>query len=331
MFTTTGIEYENILNLTKLKKPYLNKMKLPILNMINRLLITFSMILLSQQLLSAQSAYKIPFTLTNQNNIIIEATLNDQDTVSLMFHTAANALTLTKEAIEKMRTIRFEGADTVKSWGGADNSSRYSKNNTLLIGNQKWTNIPLWENLNSGPGSGGKFGLELFEGKVIEINFDKRIIVIRNKLPLNLQGYDKLKLTYKNEMMFVDASGKIGDNQLTHPFLIHSGYAGTVLFDDQFTVDNHLDEKLTVTSEKNLKDSFGNILKTKKALIESLTIGKITLNNVPVGFFQGALGRQKMSILGGDLLKRFNTVISADRSTIYLKSNNLIDTVYANI
>lgn len=297
----------------------------------SRLLLAFSIIIVSQQLLSAQSVYKIPFTLTKQNNIIIKAKLNGQDTVSLMFHTAANALSLTKDAIEKMKSIQFEGADTVKSWGGADNTSRYSKSNSLQIGRRKWSNVPLWENLNSGPGSGGKFGLELFEGKVIEINFDKHILVIRNELPLNLNGYEVLKLVYKDDMMFVDASAKIGDKFFEHPFLMHSGYAGSVLFDDQFTAENQLDEKLTITSEKHLKDSFGNVLKTKKAIIPSLTIGNIILSDVPVGFFQGAIGRQKMSIIGGDLLKRFNLLISADRSTLYLKPSKLKGSAYANI
>lgn len=45
--------------------------------------------------------------------------------------------------------------------------------------------------------------------------------------------------------------------------------------------------------------------------------------NIPVGFFTGALGRQKMSIVGGDLLKRFNLIIDAERANIYLKENKL--------
>lgn len=300
-------------------------MKLQVKILLKGLLINSCLIMLSNSFLLAQSAsiYKIPFTLTAQNNIVIKATLNGKDTVSLMFHTAASSLTLTHEAIEKMKSLHFEGTDTVKSWGGAENASRYSKSNTLQIGNNKWNEIPLWENLNSGPGSGGKFGLELFEGKVIDINYDQKMITIRKNMPASIKDYEQLNLSFRDEMMFIEAKCKIGNELLSNEFLIHSGYAGSVLFDDKFTAANHLDEKLVVTSEKVLKDSFGNVLKTKKAVIPFFTIGKTKLNDVAVGFFQGALGRQKMSIIGGDLLKRFNIIISADRKTIYIKPNSL--------
>ncbi len=113
--------------------------------------------------------------------------------------------------------------------------------------------------------------------------------------------------------------------------LIHSGYSGSILLDDQFVADNKLGEKLKVIDEKELKDSFGHILKTEKAIMPGFVIGKEKLSNVPVGFFQGAIGRQKMSIMGGDLLKRFNIIIDADRQYIYLKANHLKGSDHLNV
>ncbi|SDD12539.1 aspartyl protease family protein [Pedobacter soli] len=277
---------------------------------------------------SSAKTYSIPFKLTSQNNIAIRALINGQDTVSLMFHTAANSLTLTTEAISKMKSPRFEGADTVKSWGGGENSSRYSKNNLLQIGKKKWDHIPLWENLNSGPGTGGKFGPELFEGQFIDIDFDKKIMTISNDLPAKAKAYTKLEAEYKDDMLFINAGCEIGTEQLSLPFLIHSGYAGAVLFDDTFTNNNQLDQKLKIVSEKNLKDSFGNVLTVKRAVLPALIMGENKLNEVPAGFFKGAIGRQKMSIIGGELLKRFNIVISADRKVVYLKPNGLFNLPY---
>jgi hypothetical protein len=60
-----------------------------------------------------------------------------------------------------------------------------------------------------------------------------------------------------------------------------------------------------------------------KAILPALKIGTVKLSNVPVGFFSGALGRQKMSVLGGDILKRFNIIIDSKREYIYLKPNKL--------
>jgi len=103
------------------------------------------------------------------------------------------------------------------------------------------------------------------------------------------------------------------------------------LFDDEFVTENKLDQKLKIVDEKQLKDSYGNILKTQKAVLSLLSIGNMNLPNVPASFFTGGIGRQKMSIIGGDVLKRFNIIIDANRTFIYLKANKLKTLNYSNI
>lgn len=295
---------------------------------------TFKIILLFS-LLSlttfAQQKTVIPFTLTQYNNLSIKAVLNQKDTVNLMFHTAANAVTLTEEALQKITSLKFNRTDSVKSWGGNDNTSRFSKSNTLQIGSLKWNNVPIWENKNSGQHTDGKFGLDLFEQKIIEIDYDKNVLIIHNVLPQKIKTYQKLKLTFENEMMFIEAKSINGKNSYTNKFLIHSGYAGAVLYDDKFIAENKIAEQLSITDEKQLKDSFGNILKTKKAILPIFAIANIKLNNVSVGFFEGAIGRQKMSIIGGDILKRLNIIIDAKREFIYVKPNKLKNWAYLNV
>ena len=270
----------------------------------------------------------IPFELTPANNIAVKATLNKKDTVTLMFHTAANSLTLTEDAVKKMSSLVFDGADSVKSWGGNGNTSRFSKSNTLEIGNRKWEHVPIWENINSGPQTGGKLGLELFDGKIVEIDFDKKVIVLHTKLPGKAKRFEKLKLTYEDEMMFVEGTCEVGGKLLINRFLIHSGYSGTLLLDDQFTALNKIDTQLKIVDQKTLKDSFGNVLVTNKAVLPSFKLGSKRMVSIPVGFFTGALGRQKMSIIGADLLKRFNMIIDAERAHIYLRENKSISSGY---
>lgn len=272
----------------------------------------------------------IPFQLTDYNNLSVQAILNDKDTVQLMFHTAANAVTLTEESMKKVKSLSFAGADTVKSWGGGNNVSRFSKSNVLKIGGLQWQNVPIWENKNSGPQTDGKFGIDLFAHKVIELDFDKNRMVIYSELPAKTKKYQKEKLLFENDMMFLEGNCLIGNSLVSNKFLIHSGYSGGILFDDTFAGNNKLDEKLTITAEKELKDSFGNVLKTKKAIVPKFMLGNEVLQEVPVGFFSGALGRQKMSVIGGDILKRFNVIIDSQREHIYLKANSLKNTSYTN-
>jgi hypothetical protein len=278
----------------------------------------------------SEAAYIIPFQLTAYNNLSVQAILNKKDTVHLMFHTASSGVFLTEVAVKKSQSLHFDRTDTLKSWGGGGNEARYSKNNSLQMGALQWDDVSIWENKNTGQYTDGKFGTDLFANKIVEIDFDKKVIIIHASLPQKIKKYQKLKMTVENDCMFIESLCVTDSSTFAHKFLIHSGYSGAVLLDDQFVHKNKIAEKLKITGEKELKDSYGNILKTQKAILPAFKIGHTTLSHVPVGFFAGAIGRQKMSIIGGDILKRFNIIVDAQRAFIYLKSNSLRKSDYTN-
>ncbi len=270
----------------------------------------------------------IPFELTSHNNLSIQVILNKKDTLHLMLHTASYGVDLTEATTARVKSLNWERVDTLKSWGGDGNTSRSSAGNLLQIGGLRCENIPVWEDKNSGQDTDGKFGINLFKGKVVEIDYDKKQIVIYNSLPKKVRRYEKLPLVAEKNMLFVEGNCRIGSTVVKNKFLIHSGYFGSILLDDQFVADNKLDERLATIGEKDLKDSFGHVIKTKKAILPVLELGNEKLDSVPVGFFPGAIGRQKMSILGGDVLRRFNIVIDAERQYIYLRSSSLKKVAY---
>ncbi|WP_276225269.1 hypothetical protein [Niabella beijingensis] len=268
----------------------------------------------------AQEKYfRFPFELTATNNLSVPVRINGTDSLHLMFHFAADAVALTNEATRRMVSVRFERTDSVSSWGAAGNASRFSSDNTLQIGDQTWSHLPLWEDQYSGKGTDGKFGLHLFTKKALLIDFDKKQVTVGSHF--STAGYKKLKLIHKNGMLFIEAALHIGGNSYPNQYLLHTGYSGGLLLDDGFVATNHLGRLLSVTETKELKDAFGNIVKVQKATAPRLSIGAFLFDNVPVGFFEGKLGTQQMSFIGGDLLKRFNIIIDAKRQFVYLKPN----------
>jgi hypothetical protein len=289
------------------------------------ILVLIGPILMGQEKTQAQANLiidTIPFELTSHNNISIEAVLGSIDTLHLMFHTAASAITVTTKATEKMKSIHWDKQIDIGSWGGRANS-RYSKNNTLEIGKLNWDSVAVWEVKNSGPTTDGKFGPNLFEGYYIEIDFDENYIILHESLPSKAEDYLKMKVFTAKGELFIQGTSTIDGIDYENQFLIHSGYGGTLLFDDKFVEESNIGERIEIKDEKELKDSFGNVLKIKKGSLPKFTIGDIELSDVPVGFFEGKMGQQHKSVMGGDLLKRFNIIIDGDREFIYLKANKL--------
>ena len=268
----------------------------------------------------SDDSIQIPFELTCHNNIAIKALINDTDSVVLMFHSAASSLTLTTEISNSLTSVNWTEETEVNSWGGSSNA-RFSASNKLTIGTMVWDSLQVWETQNSGPTTDGKFGPNLFDGYVIEIDFDHNLITLHRALPEKISEYTKTALTYEDEFMFIEGISTIEGKAYENRFLIHSGYGGTILYDDPFVAKTKIGSLIEITDEKELKDSYGNVIKTKKGNLPAFTIGNETLTDLTVGFFEGSIGRQTMSVMGGDLIKRFNWIIDVDRSVAYLQPN----------
>lgn len=264
----------------------------------------------------------IPFQLTDQNNIVVKVILNDTDALNLMLHTAASDVTVIEEAAQKFNSVKFTETDKVKSWGG-ESDARFSKGNQVQIGALKRTNIIVWEGKNSGKYTDGKFGLDFFQNRIVEIDFDHSRIALHDHLPRKVKNYERLKIENQNGQLLIQGNCLLDGKAYTNKFLIHSGYSGGILLDDAFAASAGVDGKIKITDESSLKDSFGNTIKVKKGILPEFVLGKATLSNVPTGFFAGAIGAQKMSIIGGEILKQFNLIFDIANNDLYLEQRSL--------
>jgi hypothetical protein len=271
---------------------------------------------------SLQRDSKIAFVLTESNNIAIPAIIDRRYSVNLMFHTGVDAVSLTKDATSRLSGLKLDKSETVTSWGGKA-KSRYGENHSIQMADLSWERVTIGESDFSGPGTDGKFGPNLFSAKIVAIDFDSCTISLQDKLPEIDAAFERLDLIVKNDRMFIEGAVQIGDRQYKHKFMIHSGFGGTLLLDDEFVSTNKLAEQLPTTSVTELKDSFGNIVKTRNVFLPSMSFGNFRLDGVSVGLFDAALGKQKMSLVGGNILKRFNIVLNLKEAHIYLKPNKL--------
>ncbi len=273
----------------------------------------------------------IPFQLTSQGNISVQTIINNKDTCSLMLHTAVTEASLTEEAALQIFDSQSGQYATSQSWGG-QNQIKYILNNSLSIGPFSWDSLTIWVSKLSGPETQGKFGPNLFEDQVIEINYDESILIIHSSMPQDNVTSSYSKLTYESDrgIMYIKGNLNIGGVYISNQFMVHTGYGGTILLDDNFVSKNAISTQLKVISESQLKDAAGNIIKTKKALLSEFDIQGIKFFNIPVSFFEGRLGNESTSVIGNELLKRFNIILDQKNATIYLKPNNNMTLPFAS-
>lgn len=278
---------------------------------------------LSVSILPAQDT--LSFHLTPKNNISIQGTINGQDTLNFMFHTAASEVSLIEEAAKHIYDLKSSKSVTSHSWGG-EGQAKYILNNELSIGAFTWDSLTFWVDRLSGQGTEGKFGPNLFKDHIIELDYENQEMILHDSSPeiLATEAFNKFTLTTDRGSMYLEGELRIGENHYVNKFMIHSGYSGTILLDNQFAGENRIGEQVDVFSESQLKDSYGNVLKTRKAILPAFEIAGHTFTELPFSFFEGTIGNQRKCVLGSEILKRFTIFLDQQNNWIYFKPNELM-------
>lgn len=267
----------------------------------------------------------LPFRLTEANNLSMPVMVNGKETLHLMFHTAVDSISLTSKAAGQIESVKIDDAVDVQSWGGVEKAG-ISRGNRVQMGSLVWENQTFFIDELSGPETDGKFGQTLFDGKIIEVNFDRSELVIHPSLPSFVSEvgsiYRRLDYTSDGGSMFLSGELTVGDSKIPNSFMLHTGFSGTALLDDPFVSRHNLSSKWETLSERSLQDAFGNVVKTKKVKVAAIEFAGIPFENVPIEVFEGSIGRQTSSVLGGELIKRLNLVIDTPNHHLYFCPNS---------
>lgn len=275
-------------------------------------------LLLWSATLLAQSPDTLHFQFNEVNNMIVDATLNGRDSLKLMFHLAESEVSLTEAAVGRLDSIKLQDGGTANTWGGT-HSIKAAIDQQLQIGNWQWDSLMIFVDRLSGPGSDGKFGPSLFGDRLIEVDFTHQLLILHPQAPDDLTDYASIPIEMDGTLMFVEVESRVADSLLRHRFLLHSGYGGGLLFDDAFADTYALGTKLSIIKEQQLKDSFGNVLTTKQAVLPEVLLGGIAIEEVPAGFFEGEIKRQSISVMGMEVIRHFDLIIDRKSSTLYVR------------
>ncbi|HCA06390.1 hypothetical protein [Chryseobacterium sp.] len=259
----------------------------------------------------------IKLSINEQNTMLVKTILNKTDTLTLNFDTGSSDLTLTRETLK----------NKIKS-------SLKSGSNALEIGNKIYKEFSIYPADLSGHGTEGRFGWDLFDGMIVELDYDKGIMAVHSQLPKEVKkdkSYSKLAIKYFNNVFFVESSIKQGKSINTDWYLFDTGYQRTVMLDGPmlkeqgFPVDTMKEIKRVV-----MKGAQGNDVPVITSGLESLTLGKYALKNIPAQVLSQSrlVSRSRMHILGNEILKRFNVFFDFQNNVVYLKPNKLMAEKY---
>ncbi|WP_223607533.1 hypothetical protein [Chryseobacterium sp. OSA05B] len=259
----------------------------------------------------------IKLSINEQNTMFVKTVLNKTDTLILNFDTGSSDLTLTRENLK----------NKIKS-------SLTSGSNVLEIGNRVYQDFRIYPADLAGHGTEGRFGWDLFDGMIVELNYDKGIMAVHSQLPKEVKkdkSYSKLTIKYFNNVFFVEGSIKQGKSTNTDWYLFDTGYQRTIMLDGPMLKEQGFPvHTMKEIRRVVMRGGQGNEVPVITSGLESFTLGKYTLTNIPVQVLSQSrlVSRSRMHILGNEILKRFNVFFDFQNNVVYLKPNKLMDEKY---
>ena len=269
----------------------------------------------------------IPFELTPANNIKFKAQLNGKDSLDLFFDTGGTELVLTFDAIRNRTSLLddYEGEYVEEDY------ELLGDLNSLSMGGLSWDSLTVFPARIGPEGTDGHFGWDLFEGRIVELNYDAGVMVLHSSLPGLSSDYAKLDIEYTHTLFCIPGNLKVEGATFADRYLFDTGFQRAIVMDRELRAEENFPDSLPVIKEARLKNSKGTEFVNRVVLVDQICYGSACAKQVPVQLISTPNpARFKTHIAGNELLKRFNAVLDFQNGHVYLKANSLMDLPYAD-
>lgn len=267
----------------------------------------------------------IPFALGNDDRIYITGKVNNSDQLKLFFDDGADNTILFPSAFNKNAKLNFNGSIENNGTGGTE-TRKTSDFNDVQLSDLYWKNeFVMYVDKQIGEGD-GTIGYDLFEDKIVEIDFDKCLMIIHDTGYDPGEGYTKLKMNLNGgEVPSIPVTLLNQNEKYVASFLFDLGATGCLFLNQGFLARNNLYGTMKELGVARTTGAGSEVIKTTRAVLPGLILGGHNFQQVPVNLENSSEHDPGTGVLGMNLLKRFNIVLDYQNNLIYLRPNKHID------
>ena len=262
----------------------------------------------------------IPFFINKFNTNYLSVVFNNADTLLLNFDTGATEVSLTNDALKQKVKSHFALYDTLYNIKVGPRTLQSKIYDIRLAGNEV----------------DGLLGWDMFDGMIVELDYDRNQMVLHSKMPGNIannRAYSKFKIRYIKNKPFIESEISQGGVKSKGWFLFDLGYQKTVMLDNDLLREARFPaDRMEVIKKVMMHGTRGNEIPVVTANLETLKLGNFDLKDVPAQIMEQnkPMRGVNIHILGSEVLKKFNTVLDFQKNAIYLKPNHFYEAAYAD-
>lgn len=263
-------------------------------------------------------ANTIPFTL-HGSRIYLKGLLNNSKPVNIQFDLGAGSTCVNRQSAEKLG-MQFDGKTTVINTQGT-NQALTSSANALTIGDINWRAVSIVQVGNMKPEEDLIIGNSLFRDKVVEIDYDRSLLIIHNQVPYYGRDYISTPVWFEQDRPKFQVVTEVGGKRYSFWFLFDTGRDATMALGSDFTAYEGLWNKLDSLTTVN-----GRKIVRLDAEIIGVRFPDIVTNAHDPAHPEGS----RSTLVGNQILNHFNVILDNLHGLIYLKPNSRSNEPYSN-
>ncbi|WP_126972903.1 retroviral-like aspartic protease family protein [Gynurincola endophyticus] len=259
----------------------------------------------------------IPFEIIG-SRIYLQGKLNNERSVKIQFDLGAGTTCINK-AIASQSGLTFNSQTLVNNTQGT-NLSKTSTGNQLTIGALSWQEVPFTEVSNMQSHEDLIIGNSLFRDKVIEIDYDLQLLTVHERLPKKAKRFATQPVLFEQHRPKLEVYFQHEEKLYSHWFLFDTGREGTMLIGEDFTQQKKYWKELEELQ----------LINGKKIIRLDAIVGGVKINDIVTNAADPSKPGGRGSLLGNQVLSKFNVILDNLNGAIYLSPNKRTNTPYSD-
>lgn len=264
---------------------------------------------------------EIPFEQDKDHRIYVRGSVNRSEPLRFLVDTGADGLAISRAIVPKASVVIDDRTENTGSDGVT--TMDYSTRNDVEIGGLHTRMGAVVVDYRNRPFD-AVLGWKFFEGKVVEIDFDRQQLVVHRSLP-EVAGYTRANIRWIDNTPAIEVTLGNGDTVFKPWLALDTGSNGSIDLSHAYSSRHGLVKAFTQkVGTSRFTGSAGNVIRAVDVRVPSASIQGLVIGNAAASFPIDDDASTGDGTIGAGILRRFNMLLDMKTGEVYLRRNQYI-------
>lgn len=266
-------------------------------------------------------ALTIPITMEN-GKLHIKGRVNGSKTLDMIFDTGADSCVIYPSARSKGVELKMDDSILNSGTGGVT-LRRVSRDNRIEIADARWNHVPLVCVEKQADRSDAIIGYSLFEDRVVELDYDRMLMLVHDGLPPHASEFSKTEMPYSGTLPSVEIIMADGSRSYRGNFILDTAANGSMLVNQAFAMDHNMHGTLRKVGSGVSRGVGSGSIRSNQLMLPTLSIAGHSLRDVPLHVELPSNANQAPpgGVVCMDVLCRLNSILDFPAGEAYFRPN----------